>query len=218
MLKKTENTASLVGLKTIPNYTPLYNKDMEDEFYADGLIKSNNQHPYWMKFESADARILSLYGVRFLVSIGEIGLREKDKIDWTERPDLSWLIYRVWENKYYIGRAYVLTSGDKRISHVEFIEDNPASVILGADTQEDGRLLLADLNYPGWEAYVDGKNVPTEVYHGCLRSVKLLKGKHIVQWKYGGRTQRLGLILSMLALFSLVCFLFVISVFKKPFK
>jgi uncharacterized membrane protein YfhO len=215
ILQRSDNTTAFVDLKSVPNYTSIYNKQMEDIFCLDGLIKRDNQHPYWMRLQYVNAEILSLYGVRFLIVWGDLGAEEINKTDWFERPDLAWFVYHVWENKYYLGRAYLLDSAGQRRKGGEFIEDNPVSVVLRVESKDGDRFVLADLNYPGWEAYVDGKKVSVEVYHGCLRSVKLSKGWHIVRWAYNGHTQRLGLILSALALFALIYFLARISVFKE---
>ena len=211
----TDNTTSLVGLKTLPNYTSIYNKKMEDALRADGLIKPQSTHPYWMQLDNPDASALSFYGVRFLVALDNI-LAPENMAGWVKRADLSWYLYAVWENKHYIGRAYLVkASGERYSGNVEFLEDTPVSVTLRAKAEEGESLVLADLNYPGWQTWVDGRLVPTEVYHGCLRLVELSKGTHIVQWKYNGRIQWLGIILSLIALFFLVAFLIILSVFKK---
>lgn len=210
----TDNTTTLAGLRTIPNYTSVYNKKMEDSLCSDGLIRRSYGLPYWMELSNPDAYALSFYGVRFLVTVGNL-LLDQNSTGWFERPDLSWYLYSVWENKYYIGRAYLVkTSGERYSGNVEFLEDTPVSVIIRAKAEEGESLVLADLDYPGWQAWVDGRNVPTEVYHGCLRSVKLSKGTHIVQWKYNGRIQRIGIILSLIALFFLAAFLIILSVLK----
>lgn len=210
----TDNTTSLAGLMTVPNYTCIYNKNMEDTFCSDGLIARNDKLPYWMQLNNPDAHGLSFYGVRFLVTLEGL-LPEKNNTGWIERPDLSWPLYSVWENKYYIGRAYLVRStGERRDGTVEFLEDTPVSVVMRAEAEGDESLVLADLSYPGWKAWVDGKSVPAEVYHGCLRSVRLSKGTHIVQWKYSGQIQWGGIILSLIALFLLAVFLIILSIRK----
>jgi hypothetical protein len=213
----TDNTTSLAGLKTLPNYTNIYNKGMEDALCSDGLISRYNKLPYWMQLKNPDAFALSLYGVRFLVTLDSL-VSEKINKGWIERPDFSWFLYRVWENSFYVGRAYLVNSAGDRRKGVEFIEDKPVSVVMRTQAQDGDRLVLADLNYPGWQAQVDGKNVPTEVYHGCLRSVKLSKGAHIVSWKYNGRFQHLALNLSIIALCLLIIFLIILSITRESHK
>jgi hypothetical protein len=209
-----DNTTSLAGVKTLANYTNIYNKGMEDALYSDGLITRYNKLPYWMQLKNPDALALSIYGVRFLVTLDGL-LSEKIYKGWIERSDLSWFLYRVWENSYYVGRAYLVNSSGQRRQGVEFIEDKPESVVIRTEAEDGDRLVLADLNYPGWEALVDGQKVFTEVYHGCLRSVNLSKGTHIISWRYNGHFQRLALILSIIALFILGGFLIILSIFQK---
>lgn len=219
----TENLVVLAGLKIIPAYTNLYNLNFENAFCADGLIKCTNTHPFWMKLDlqinAVTSRILALYGVKFVVSLDGRGVSETGGdagVDnWFERKDLSWEGHRVFENKSYVGRAYLVAPSGELKPGVKFLQDKREFVVLEVNTQEGERLVLTDLNYPGWHVFVDDKPVPTEVYYGCLRSVNLSKGKHIVRWEYTGRLHRLGMILSAIVLLFLACFLCVLSFFKK---
>jgi len=202
----TDNVAILGGLKILPAYTSFYNNKMEKSMCLDGLISSSKYQPYWMRLEDMNSRILAIYGVRFVINLAGAG-PEEDNTGWIKQEDLSWSGHRVYENQYYAGRAYLVTPSGELKSGVKFLQDKPESVILEASSEEGDRVVLADLYYPGWQAFVNGKPVTSEVYHGCLRSISLPKGKHIVHWKYSGRIQRVGLILSAIALISLIAFL-----------
>jgi hypothetical protein len=209
-----DNMTSLAGLKTLPNYTFIYNKGVEENLYLDGLISKGENLPYWMKLEAAKSSTLGIYGVRFLVSLGNRELAESDN-GWLERKDLSWPDHRVWENLNYIGRAYLVSPSGQRRSGVEFLEDKSTSISLRITAEQGDRLVLADLYYPGWQAFVDDEPVATDVYHGCLRSVNLPVGEHTVSWKYNSRTKQTGLFLSALVLLLLISFLVMLHVSRK---
>ncbi|HUT56149.1 MAG TPA: YfhO family protein [bacterium] len=72
---------------------------------------------------------------------------------------------------------------------------NYSSQRIGVDAElwDPGRLLVADLYYPGWRALVDGKEERIERADYCLRSVELLPGRHEVQLLYAPASFRLGL-------------------------
>ena len=203
---ESDNTTVLLGLKTVPNYTSIYNKEFESALVSDSLITSNYQLPYWMQLNNPNAHSLSLYGVEFLVALDSIAPRE-DNQGWFERKDLSWPYHVVLENRRYLGRAYIVTAAGEYKRGVDFLEDAPESVVLKVFAEEGDRLVLADLSYPGWRVLIDSKNVASENYHGCLRSVILAKGMHIVRWYYDGQIQMVGLRISLVALILLVLLL-----------
>jgi len=214
----TDNTSALARLKSIPNYTTFYNQAMENILLVDNLIQRNTRLPYWMSLSYPDAQALGIFGVKFLITLGDdnVSLLDNNSVGWTKRPDLDWYFYSVWENNYYIGRAFFLNSSGKRYSgEIEFLEDAPEEVVLKVNAQDGDSLVLADLSYPGWEAWVDGRRAPAEVYHGCLRMLRLTQGEHIIAWKYNGRIQRVGLILSLVALSILLLFLATLSFFRS---
>ena len=225
----TYNLTSLAGLKTLPNYTPLYNKNFERSLSNDNLIIPNGTHPYWMNLKNSYADVLSVYGVRFLIT-NKYDLcvqppwdnccSDLNKEGWIERKDLTWFKHRVWENSRYIGRAYIVSSDGKRYSGVEFLKDFATEVILKVKANEGDRIVLADLYYPGWQAYLDNSPVKTDIYHGCLRSVVVNKGVHVVSWKYAGKIEKIGLAISCSSILLLVLFLCFMSIFfnKKRFN
>lgn len=74
----------------------------------------------------------------------------------------------------------------------------------------DAMLFLSDTLYPGWKAAVDGK--PAKIYSAdyAFRAVKVPKGEHEVSFYYFPQSFKNGLILSGLALFSLVVIYFLL--------
>lgn len=57
-------------------------------------------------------------------------------------------------------------------------------VTLTVDMKRDGWLILADTDYPGWQATVDGE--PTPIYRANLmfRAVQVSRGEHTVRFEY----------------------------------
>jgi hypothetical protein len=73
---------------------------------------------------------------------------------------------------------------------------------VAADVNSDaaGILVLADLNYPGWAATVDGRPAPILAADGYLRAVALTPGAHRVEFRYRPVSLYVGGALSLLAL------------------
>jgi len=82
-------------------------------------------------------------------------------------------------------------------STANIIEYNLNSVVLQATLESEGFLILSDTYYPGWRAYIDGKE--TDIYEAdyFLRAVFLEKGDHRVVFKYIPDTFWLGFYLSV---------------------
>ena len=73
---------------------------------------------------------------------------------------------------------------------------DPNVVRVDADFQQDGFLVLADVNYPGWSAFVDGARVPLLQADYAFRAVRVPAGNHTVEFRYEPYSLYGGLILS----------------------
>ncbi|MDO8446941.1 MAG: YfhO family protein [Deltaproteobacteria bacterium] len=88
-----------------------------------------------------------------------------------------------------------------------FMEYYPNRVIMEASLTEPGLLVLGDVYYPGWKAYVDGKE--TKVYRAnyIMRAVALREGRHMVEFRYEPLSFKLGATISLATLFLMAGFL-----------
>ena len=71
-------------------------------------------------------------------------------------------------------------------------------------TPSAGLLLLSEVYYPAWRAYVDGQRVPLDVADGVLRAVPIPAGEHTVELRFESDTLRIGMLISGLAALLLV--------------
>jgi len=70
-------------------------------------------------------------------------------------------------------------------------EYRPERVVLLANAESNGALVLTDEYAPGWSATIDGQAAPIFPTWITLRGVEIPRGEHRVTFKY--RTPRLGL-------------------------
>ncbi|MEX1096835.1 MAG: hypothetical protein WED34_12380 [Planctomycetales bacterium] len=80
------------------------------------------------------------------------------------------------------------------------VEDRPHRVVIEASTENGGRLVLADLAYPGWEASIDDTPVEGSMYDGRFRAVQVPAGRHRVSWEYRSRSVYYGAAISLASL------------------
>ncbi|MEI7905108.1 MAG: YfhO family protein, partial [Candidatus Firestonebacteria bacterium] len=85
-------------------------------------------------------------------------------------------------------------------SEVNIASYTPNKVVLTAKAPVDCMLVLGDIYYPEWEAFVDGKKTKIFQAYGALRAVHLTKGEHKVEFVYGKKIFYIGLLISLLTL------------------
>ena len=107
------------------------------------------------------------------------------------------LIYR---NEDVLPRAYTLPWAEVReeggevtlperliaanLGAVEVVAYDAQEVILRADVAEPALLVLADMAYPGWQAWVDGVPSPILTVDGVFRGLALDPGNHVARFAY----------------------------------
>ena len=76
-------------------------------------------------------------------------------------------------------------------------------VNIQASLNQPGMLVLADSFYPGWNAYVNGRQA--KVYRANLffRAVQLSSGTHTVEFRYEPRSFAIGLRVSIVTLLAI---------------
>ncbi|CEK12946.1 hypothetical protein CWRG_00282 [Chthonomonas calidirosea] len=102
-------------------------------------------------------------------------------------------------------RARFLSDNPKLLNPpVTYLQDLPTRVVLRVTALTSGLLILADENYPGWEATVDKQPVPIltpPASQGSLfRAVHLAPGNHIVAFQFQPSSFNIGLYLSLTGL------------------
>jgi hypothetical protein len=102
---------------------------------------------------------------------------------------------------------------DERIGTAVVVADAPLSVSQGrvisaargtervrieAESQGAGTLVVTDAWWPGWEARIDGREVPIYLADSLVRAVPWPAGRHVLEMAYRPPEVRAGLLLSLL--------------------
>lgn len=82
----------------------------------------------------------------------------------------------------------------------KIIRYEPTHLTIETQADKDAVLVVSEINYPGWEATIDGQ--PTEIYTAnyLLRGVIVPEGKRVVEMRYTAPAAKLGVMISLLAL------------------
>lgn len=112
--------------------------------------------------------------------------------------------------------AYIAQTDSTEQDWVNIENYSPNRLVLRADSPVGGILLLSELYYPGWKAYVDGTIVPILRADYLLRAIPLKAGKHSIEVVYRPMSFLVGSVISLFAL--LILFLCIAKVYTQKNK
>jgi hypothetical protein len=84
-------------------------------------------------------------------------------------------------------------------SSIKSLTDSGNTVTIRAVSPMAGYLVLADVYYPGWHAWVDGTQVPIELANTAFRAVKLTVGEHVIEFRYEPASVQTGAALTVVS-------------------
>ena len=97
-----------------------------------------------------------------------------------------------------------LPQGDfKAPAEARIVSYEPNRLAIETVADKSAALVLSEVNYPGWEATIDGQPAEILTADYLLRSVILPEGKHRVEMRYTAPAARRGAIISTLTLLAL---------------
>ena len=100
---------------------------------------------------------------------------------------------------------------------VTIVEYQPKRIELKSASDSNTYLVLSELFYPGWQAYVDGKEAPILRADFLLRAIPLKSGQHDIIFVYRPMSFRVGATISLFTLIVLGC-IYLIHYGKKSYK
>jgi len=99
-----------------------------------------------------------------------------------------------------------ITKGGRRElgNKVEFIAEDRNQLHLRVQATEKAMLVLSDTYYPGWKAFIDGKEIKIYRANYNFRAIPLKPGEHEVKFIYNPISFKLGMVVSILTLIAVV--------------
>jgi hypothetical protein len=75
-------------------------------------------------------------------------------------------------------------------------DSSPSHLVVNVDQEANGLLIFSEIYYPGWQARVDGHEVPLLQADAILRAVEVPAGQHQVEMTFNPPSVKLGLAIS----------------------
>lgn len=123
------------------------------------------------------------------------------------------------EKKIILDNSPALTSETNSkvnpIYEVTYQDYQNQQSIIKITTDHDGMLFISDAYYPGWKAYLDGKEIKIYKADFAFRALEIPKGTHLVKMLYQPESFYLGLKISLASLGILVIIGGMVSLWKR---
>jgi uncharacterized membrane protein YfhO len=161
-----------------------------DRYLAGGykLVYQDKIHNIFMN-EDALERAFLVHKIRLIEDKEEILKEIKNNFNFSEAVILEGTTLNLPESKQTIVA-----------SRVNIARYEPNYIQVNVDNPADGFLVLSDCYYPGWKAYVDGKESKVLRANYAFRAVKVSEGKHRVEFFYRPASLKIGLWVSSIFL------------------
>jgi uncharacterized membrane protein YfhO len=125
---------------------------------------------------------------------------------------------------YDIANSVMLENGESKKGQnpkysIHLEKETNTNIVIKATVNTDGYLILADTYYPGWKAYVDGKEKSILVANLGQRALNLEPGEHTIVFNYNPDSLRIGLLISNItALVIIICSMVYYFLLKRKSK
>lgn len=153
--------------------------------------------PGWQSLDDAGLRPLTLMRNRvalpraYVVHAAQTFTSEKYVLQAIQDLDLGQMV--ALDEEVAFRSPATSSVGSARI-----VSDRANLVVVEAETEQPGILVLSDSYYPGWKAYIDGAEARILRANYAVRAVILDGGKHTVRFVYEPDSLRIGVALSLL--------------------
>lgn len=159
-----------------------------------------------------DATRLGLLNAKYLIADYPL---KTSHLDLISNVDEHW----IYLNQKSMPRAWVQQNDNfpiEKYRAVDALDYFPNEIKISATGP--GVLVLSEIDYPGWVAKVDGKDVPVKAYYSLLRSIHLDPGKHEIVFLYHPRYLLPGILISSSTAIILILYAFLHQKRKRPFE
>ncbi|MCA9117457.1 MAG: YfhO family protein, partial [Planctomycetaceae bacterium] len=94
-------------------------------------------------------------------------------------------------------RISAVGAGATGTSLVHLLEDSPERIVANVTADTAQKIVLTELNYPGWQVEIDGKPATMELADGMFQAVEVPAGEHRVVFYYRPISVRVGIWISL---------------------
>ena len=136
---------------------------------------------------------------------------KKFKYVLTDKKEISELNIKLIKGKYHINNIKVYTMDYPKDNYKEVknlkIDKNKSQITSTVDLKENSYLITSFPYDQGFKAYIDDNEVKSEIVNTAFLGFKVPKGKHKIKIVYKSIGYKLGIILSIIGVLSMIILL-----------
>ena len=110
-----------------------------------------------------------------------------------------------WIDSVRIAKS--IPGGESEPGTVGITSYEPNRMTLAADLRQTSFVVLSEVFYPGWEAFVDGLPAPIIRGNLVLRAIPVPAGKHTIDLRFRSKTFLWGLVIGLASMIGAAGFL-----------
>ncbi|MBI3282588.1 YfhO family protein [Candidatus Curtissbacteria bacterium] len=224
------NTSTIYNLESVDGYDPLYLQNyskLVSSWQSGKPQVGPNSFNRIVTPQKFDAKITDALNVKYILTFDQIkdprfikvfeeGLTkvyenksvlprfyfvEKIVKRENDKEELNYLLLPDTDIKRTaVSRQFEWLSRSPVDGKVELTGYSHQSITLATSNTTEAPLVISNINYPGWQAYIDGQKQEIREVNFLLQSVLVPQGEHELQLKFESRSFYNGLYLSAFAL------------------
>ena len=211
----------------LSGYDPLFLKDyakLVSSYEAQRVTESGSFNRI-INPQNFNSGLINFLNVQYLLTFDEIQNPSFEKV-FQEGETKVYNNKNVIQRLYFVNEVVKVNSKDEELQSIvstdfdfknkavatccEFIakKQNPLIFVdkytdqeikITTETESIAPLVSSTVFYPGWQAYIDGKNIPINRVNYMFQSIIVPQGKHEVVFKYRPNSFFLGAKISIMA-------------------
>ncbi len=225
------NDGLIYKFPSVLGYDPLILKRYADYIQTSQNLSLNNRlvNLDWLNYP--DVKMIGMLNVKKFVNmdnildlkndipyfnfIGKSVYKKEDEIlNFIQSDEFHPESMVVFDSKYSsILKQYQVNEDRKGIFSILDYGEN--EIRISASVNKPGYLVLSEIDYPGWCAKVDGKDVPVFCGNYIFRVIPLSAGEHEIYMYFISWPFIIGGFISLITLFSTITYLLYRKYFKK---
>lgn len=180
------NTGVIFGVPLLNIYSPL--KVTDDSEYPE-LTKSN---------------------IKYILSSADLNNKNFTLIEKIKLPVILPPV-RIYKNNEYFSHAFLIDETRQKKIPLKILNYGHNKITLGKKAGMSGEVVLADYNYPGWSAYIDGVKSGIVTTNVMSRSVTVNRSSERIDFIFLSKSFIIGIWISIFSLFAIFC---ILGIFK----
>lgn len=227
------NIGTVYGIESVDGYDPLYLADygrLVSVWQSQNPAAASVSFNRILTPQKYDSQITDLLNVKYVLSFDEFNSPDLVKV-FEEGETKIYENKKVLPRAFFVKEIAKFNSPEEELAKIldkntnllqtaTSLYDNFAkqeftssvkvekytdqSVILSTNTDKEAPLIVANVNYPGWQAKIDGRQVPIGKVNFMFQSVIVPAGSHRVEFQFRPQSFYNGLYLSIAGIMAMI--------------